>query len=379
MTTMTTQNTQAQVPPAIIDCNGNITCQNPEPWEEINNMSFMYGSCIINPRFKVTKCCDALGNCEYIVEIVEILVGGNNCTPNYDLYKEEAIKFIMAKSPEIFNIGNFNSFNLHLKQPKCMKNEHGNFFTFQYIRMYACDPTSCCLAVYRLNTYYEKINVQNQHPYQYTDFTYCDNLQIPYCEYACFPLDFTPDLDIMFADYGGGQDPCLADCFWRLDGNDNVNSNSYIGTNTDFHLRIKTKTAKDIIFFTNDTPRMWLQKTGRLSIGNEYTSMTEPDILLSVGGKIIATELIVRPDGTWPDYVFDDDYQRLTLKELEKYINSNKSLPGVPTADETQTIEVGKMIPLLLEKIEELTLYLIELNKENEAIKKKFENFQKVE
>lgn len=71
------------------------------------------------------------------------------------------------------------------------------------------------------------------------------------------------------------------------------------------------------------------------------------------------------------DYVFAEDYHLKPLREVEAYVKENKHLPGVPSADEfsNQGMNVSKMSNLLLEKVEELTLHIIQLQKEVEALK----------
>lgn len=71
------------------------------------------------------------------------------------------------------------------------------------------------------------------------------------------------------------------------------------------------------------------------------------------------------------DYVFADDYELKPLSEVEAYVKENKHLPGVPSADEfsNQGMNVSKMSNLLLEKVEELTLHVIQLQKEIEMLK----------
>ncbi len=75
------------------------------------------------------------------------------------------------------------------------------------------------------------------------------------------------------------------------------------------------------------------------------------------------------------DYVFDKNYELLPLKDVEDYVNTNKHLPEIPNAAELETngINVAEMNNLLLKKIEELTLYIILLSKENEGIKNQLE------
>ena len=109
--------------------------------------------------------------------------------------------------------------------------------------------------------------------------------------------------------------------------------------------------------------------TGALRIGS---TVTPSGYKLAVDGKAICTELLVRLVPNWPDYVFNKNYKLPDLNELEDFIKKNKHLPGIPTAKtlEETGINVGEMHKLQMEKIEELTLYIIELNKEIEKLKK---------
>jgi len=74
----------------------------------------------------------------------------------------------------------------------------------------------------------------------------------------------------------------------------------------------------------------------------------------------------VASDNGWADYVFADDYELMPIDALEAYINEHKHLPGVPSSEEVKRegIDVAEMNKILLEKIEELTLRVIELEKE---------------
>ena len=81
----------------------------------------------------------------------------------------------------------------------------------------------------------------------------------------------------------------------------------------------------------------------------------------------------------WPDYVFKQDYKLISLNELESFIATNKHLPGIPSQIDIESkgkINLGETQALLLQKIEELTLYLIEIKKENEILKKDIEQLQ---
>jgi len=91
----------------------------------------------------------------------------------------------------------------------------------------------------------------------------------------------------------------------------------------------------------------------------------------AVNGKAIAEEVQVMTRGTWPDYVFADDYNLMPLADLETEIKTLGHLPGVPSAEEVETNghALGRMDAILLEKIEELTLHLIDINKEVKEVR----------
>jgi len=93
---------------------------------------------------------------------------------------------------------------------------------------------------------------------------------------------------------------------------------------------------------------------------------------VSVDGKIMCEELRVALSSNWPDYVFEKDYELMPLIELEKSIIKNKHLPGIPSASNIKEngIMVGDMTEILTKKVEELTLYIIELNKKVEKLEK---------
>jgi hypothetical protein len=89
-----------------------------------------------------------------------------------------------------------------------------------------------------------------------------------------------------------------------------------------------------------------------------------------VDGKIICTELLVRLVPSWPDYVFDKGYKLRNIYELDNFINTNKHLPGIPKAAEVaKGLSVGEMQKLQMEKIEELTLYIIQLKRELDELR----------
>ncbi|MDB5012392.1 MAG: hypothetical protein JWQ25_594 [Daejeonella sp.] len=94
---------------------------------------------------------------------------------------------------------------------------------------------------------------------------------------------------------------------------------------------------------------------------------------LAVNGSIRAREIKVEA-APWPDFVFAKDFKKTSLFKLEKYIEENNHLPNIPSASEVAKdgINLGEMNAKLLQKIEELTLYVIEQNKTQLEQDKKF-------
>lgn len=132
-----------------------------------------------------------------------------------------------------------------------------------------------------------------------------------------------------------------------------------------------------INYYTTGNERMRITEGGNVGIGS-----LNPDQKLTVKGYIHAEGVIVNL--TVPaDYVFEkyytgvstlkSDYVMPTLAEVEKYTKENNHLPNVPSAQEIKDkgLELGEMSNILLQKIEELTLYVIEQNKKIEVLEGK--------
>jgi hypothetical protein len=96
---------------------------------------------------------------------------------------------------------------------------------------------------------------------------------------------------------------------------------------------------------------------------------------LAIAGKAVAEEIVVKLQANWPDYVFEKDYELPPLEEVEEYIQANNHLPDVPTAEEVKAngLSLGEMNAILLKKVEELTLYVIELKKVSDDQSKEIE------
>lgn len=117
--------------------------------------------------------------------------------------------------------------------------------------------------------------------------------------------------------------------------------------------------------------------TINLSNGNVGIGVTSPVYKLEVCGTIRAKE--VRVETGWCDYVFEKDYKLRSFDELEKYISDNKHLPGIAPASEVEKngLKVAEMNKAMMEKIEELTLYVLQLSKENKQLQSQIDELKK--
>lgn len=152
------------------------------------------------------------------------------------------------------------------------------------------------------------------------------------------------------------------------------------GGNTQMIMLNKTQSETFKIFEDgNDNVTMTLPKSNSFfGIGTSNFIDGSDVYRLAVKGAIRADRVKVYT--TWADFVFDKTYKLPGLKEVEKYIEENGHLKDIPSANEVENngIELGEMNKKLLQKIEELTLYVIKINKELEEVKTKLNDTNKL-
>ncbi len=140
--------------------------------------------------------------------------------------------------------------------------------------------------------------------------------------------------------------------YWKTAGNSGTQGT--LGTND----------ANDLSIVTNGTESMHLSVGGKIGIGTTPPSgSTQPYLLYVEGG--IATREVKVIGGNFPDYVFDENYRLLSLPELKEYLKTNKHLPGIPSiseVDKKEGFDVGEMNRKLLQKVEEQTLYILQMD-----------------
>lgn len=164
--------------------------------------------------------------------------------------------------------------------------------------------------------------------------------------------------------------------------------------------RVGTRGNYNFSLFTNDLDRFTVRTDGNVGIGNSnptykldvngianattvYVGLgaTPPPAgyKVAVGGKIMAEEVVIKLQANWPDYVFATDYQLPTIEELQIYIAKNRHLPGIPSAEivEEEGLKIGEMNVELVKKMEELTLYIIQLKEEVNQLNAKIKTLEK--
>lgn len=126
---------------------------------------------------------------------------------------------------------------------------------------------------------------------------------------------------------------------------------------------------------------------GKIYIGSNPSfapDLSEYKLFVEGGVLTEKVRVSIKGSGYWPDYVFDNKYKLMPLNELESFYNKNKHLPNIPSAKEIAKggLELGEMQTKQMEKIEELTLYVVEQNKaiqkQDELIKEQYKDIQEL-
>ena len=151
-----------------------------------------------------------------------------------------------------------------------------------------------------------------------------------------------------------------------------------VSISTHGYLMLGSVTSSNVIFDNNEIMARNNGSTGHLILQRQGGAVriggtaAPSGYKFAVDGKMICEEVKVKlASSGWPDYVFDTKYRLQSLSEVEKFINANKHLPNIPSAAEVEKngIELGDMQKRMMEKIEELTLYIISLKKEIDVLK----------
>jgi hypothetical protein len=119
--------------------------------------------------------------------------------------------------------------------------------------------------------------------------------------------------------------------------------------------------------------------TGALNARNATITETLTANRIRVNDLLCANEVKVSRTPCWPDFVFGSEYKLPSLNEVEEFITENKHLPNIPSAAEVETsgINLGEMNAQLLQKIEELTLYLLQQEKKIADLQSQMEQLKK--
>ena len=168
------------------------------------------------------------------------------------------------------------------------------------------------------------------------------------------------NLDFVFTDDNTNGTPQA-----RISSVANTDASNGGGMEAEGTADLKFWTASSVNSTTNNlVERMRITSQGHVGIG---TTNPDPNFKLSVNGSIRSKE--VKVEANWSDFVFYDNYELRTLEEVEKHIAENGHLPEIPSeAEVTENgINLGEMNAKLLQKIEELTLYLIDQSKQIQA------------
>lgn len=190
---------------------------------------------------------------------------------------------------------------------------------------------------------------------------------------------FSGSYNVYLGQFAGGENNGNYNTFLGMQaggdsqGSNNVLIGSYAGYTMSGNDKLfidNTDTASPLIW--GDFAQDQLKFNGKVGIGNGFGnfpttagSVNVSNYNLFVKGGILTEEVRVNLQGDWADYVFSKDYELMPLQKIEIFIKENGHLPNMPSAKQVKEegIELGQIAKMQQEKIEELTLHMIEQNK----------------
>ncbi len=207
--------------------------------------------------------------------------------------------------------------------------------------------------------------------------------------YMAFSADpsITFNSDKTTVNYNNGDSPETATLSWEVTDADSVSIDNDIGTvDLSGTIEVTPASSKPYVLTATLNGREYTKEisfvvTNGYDKGSVFTvdgkigvGVLNPVEALEVNGTIKAKEIIVTTSG-WADYVFGSNYTLQDLDSVEAYVDANRHLPGIPSARVLgeNGLSVSRMLELQMQKIEELTLHMIELNKENKALKERIQ------
>lgn len=221
-----------------------------------------------------------------------------------------------------------------------------------------------------------QLHVSQVRPFSFTPFSFTPIPQLFLSSYCESPIAFNGITNTSYA--------IESDCY---DGNLKFNSIGSSGTSTNLfrmnnelaYFDLNNFNIKSHFFISNTQIVMNKQLVSnqnanfyqKVFIGDK-TATFHPDAKLHVAGKVAAQHFVITKPTNWSDKVFQKGYNLRSLSEIEQFIIQNKHLPDVPS--EAEVMEKGydanELDALLLQKIEELTLFSIEQNKKIAELQK---------
>jgi|GEM_PF-1288968 len=163
------------------------------------------------------------------------------------------------------------------------------------------------------------------------------------------------------------------------DGTMNLVNGTDASLTSNGYLMLGNSAGSNIVIDNNEIIARTNGNVGNLVLQNDGGTVRIGSVVVpsgykfAVNGKMIGEELRVKLSNAWPDYVFKENYKLMPLPVLQKFIRENNHLPNIPSAMqiEKEGLDVGEMNRKLVEKVEELTLYILHLEEKNTAMEKR--------